>query len=64
MVRNDNANYTFPQKFLSSFSLSVLPITGLPIPNSPDDSLPNLIYGRPRCLRPNLSISITTREMR
>ena len=62
-VRNDRANYKFPQKFLSwQVPLCLYsPITRLPFPNSPDDSVPNLIYGL-RCgvrCRPNLSISIT-----
>ena len=53
----------FPQKFLSRQVPLCLhsPITRLPFPNSPDDSVPNLIYGL-RCgvrCRPNLSISIT-----
>ena len=61
---SDNAKYKFKaEKFLRFFSI-LSPITELPIPNSPDDSLPNLIYGLwkergGKASRPNLSISIT-----
>ena len=62
-TRNINLRPKIPLvagRFLSILS----PITKLPIPNSPDDSLPNLIYGLwkergGKASRPNLSISIT-----